>query len=136
MFRQWLILTAAGGLCLLLAITMGRGPITRHLLGSDYWGGFSLMPLIALGYMFLTLSYSLNAYLYAHKNTSLVLMLGVAGAALSVVLVLSTAHIWGLVGVASACAMTHGLLMLMTGAVVFFRMRSPASAKVLTSHLL
>jgi O-antigen/teichoic acid export membrane protein len=123
MFHRWLVIALAVGLCLLLTIIICNESITRHLLGKNYWSGRSLMPLIGIGYLFLIVSYSFNAYLYAHKNTKIILKLGVVGATLSIVLALSMAHIWGLMGVASACALTYGVLMLMTGVVVSLRMR-------------
>jgi len=41
----------------------------RHIIGSSYWGGLNIVPIVLLGYVFLGISTNLSAGIYIEKKT-------------------------------------------------------------------
>jgi O-antigen/teichoic acid export membrane protein len=109
-FRTWLLATAAVGVAGVAAVFVFRGLVARALLFEKYRGGVELMPWIAAGYALYCVGTVFEQRLYARKLTGRVLVGNAVTAVVSVVVPLAFLYKWGMVGVAAACPVYFGVM--------------------------
>ena len=102
-WRRWHAGIWGAGLSMLLVFTFCFGSIARLLLAREYLGGAPLMPLLALGQVFLVASYSIYSLLYACTRTKAILVFRSIAAGASLLTVWLCTVRFGLWGAAAAC---------------------------------
>lgn len=98
-------------------------------LAPKYRTGVGLMPWIAAGYCLQAVAVVFSAQLYAYKRTGLVVLGESIVAAASIVLVLVMVRYWGLGGVAMACPIYFGLMVVIMASLSRWAGASPLLCK-------
>jgi O-antigen/teichoic acid export membrane protein len=110
--KAFLSLLAATGLacvCGVAIITLFRGEIAGLLLAKKYRSGAGLIPWVALGYAFLSISYVFEKICYAYKRTKDVLVIEAAGAAACLCLEIPAIYYFGIYGAAVSVPVYFGI---------------------------
>jgi O-antigen/teichoic acid export membrane protein len=117
--NRWVAMAVAGGGATLLALTLWHQQIAALLLGPDFRAGSKLMPLIAIGYVFLIVSYVFERICYARARTARVLYIQMFTAAAALASLYIGAYFYGLIGAAIAVPVYYSVQL--CGAFIFAR---------------
>lgn len=107
--RLWLAAVAGASLLLLLVIALLHRPIATVLLAAEYRTHSGLMIWIAAGCLFAAGTQVVERVCYARHDTRGVLLIGAAGAGLSIAVVVPLVHAFGIYGAAWAVPIYFGL---------------------------
>jgi O-antigen/teichoic acid export membrane protein len=101
--RNYLIAYTTIALCLCTGYYLLRNPLGTLLLSNQYRQAFQIGPLVAFGYLFLTLIHLLEVQWYAYGLTKLIYRTTLVGAVANVLLNLLLIPRFGVYGAAYAC---------------------------------
>jgi O-antigen/teichoic acid export membrane protein len=113
---------AAASAGTILLCFVGR-PVALMLVGESYWSSWRLMLLIAAGHIFFVIGQSTVTVLFAAKNTSILSLANVAGAAVNVLLNIYLIPRWGIVAAGATTLLSYVLwaFILLAGTVSLIR---------------
>ena len=122
-YTHWLIFNAGAGASIVVLLLLCQDSLVQLLLGKSYAEGGALIPLLGIAQFFVMVTYSLNAYLYAHKHTRDIFKLAAVNALIALICLTLAGHYWGLRGIAAATVLYYFLLLIMTALCVGARLR-------------
>lgn len=113
--KRTMLLTMAGGAGFgVLCFVLLKDVVASLLLAEQYRAAAELMPWIALGYAFLTVSNVYSRFCYAFDATDYVLVLTVAGGVIGIVVLIPAIIVYGLAGAAAAVPVRFGVELLLS----------------------
>lgn len=113
-FKYLLFITTSLSFLLLFISFFFRDLIMRVFLSEQYHAGTELIPWIALGYFFLTMSYCFEKTLYAYGKTITIFKLQSISATLSIIFAMIGVYHWGIMGAAMSIPVYFGIQLVIT----------------------